>query len=127
MLVLVKSLEKITGFKENNKIDTYEIVANLRLVNCDNLVKQAKEIDKEDYNENCFCVSFNYVVDEDKLYILNVPNAIYYVDMEGENNYLEVSDLIINNLERVIYAEFKKFLKNTDEYVEENKTIFEII
>ena len=97
------------------------------MVNCNDLIQQAKDIDKEDYSEDCFGISFNYVYDDDRLYILNVPDHIYYIDNNGNKNYLEVNHLIINNLERVIMAEFKKFLKDKKKYIKENNVMYEII
>lgn len=57
----------------------------------DELIKQAKEIDKENYSPNCFgvCVNFSddgFCVVEDKpLY------EIYYIDNVGNKNYLAYS------------------------------------
>lgn len=127
MLILVNKLEKISDFKENEKIETTEIVANLKLLNCEKIIAEAKELDKKDFNENCFCIAFNYIYEEDKLYILNVPNSIYYVDINGEKNYFEVDNLIIGNIERSIYMEFKKFLKNKQTYIEKNSVLFQEI
>lgn len=127
MLILLKQIERIADFIEGEKVETTEINAQLKLINCDELIKQAKEIDKENYSENCFGISFNYVYDDDKLYILNVPDHIYYIDNNGNKNYLEVNHLIINNLERIIMSEFKKFLKDKEKYIKENNVIYDII
>lgn len=127
MLVLLKQIERIVDFVEQGKVETSEINAQLKLVNCDDLIQQAKDIDKEDYSEDCFGISFNYVYDDDRLYILNVPDHIYYIDNNGNKNYLEVNHLIINNLERVIMAEFKRFLKDKEKYIKENNVMYEII
>lgn len=127
MLVLLKQIEKIADFIEGEKVETTEINAQLKLINCDELIKQAKEIDKENYSEDCFGISFNYVYDDDRLYILNVPDHIYYIDNNGNKNYLEVNHLIINNLERIIMVEFKKFLKDKEKYIKENNVMYEII
>ena len=64
MLVLLKQLERIVDFIEKEEVETSEINAQLKLVNCDDLIQQAKDIDKENYNEDCFGISFNYVYDE---------------------------------------------------------------
>ena len=127
MLVLLKQIERIADFVEKEKVETTEINAQLKLVSCDELIKQAKEIDKENYSENCFGISFNYVYDDDKLYILNVPDHIYYIDNNGNKNYLEVNHLIINNLERIIIAEFKEFLKDKEKYIKENNIVYDIL
>ena len=59
MLVLLKQIERIVDFVEQGKVETSEINAQLKLVNCDDLIQQAKDIDKEDYSEDCFGISFN--------------------------------------------------------------------
>ena len=112
---------------KEKKNETSEINAQLKFVNCNDLIQQAKDIDKEDYSEDCFGISFNYVYDDDKLYILNIPDHIYYIDNNGNKNYLEVNHLIINNLEKVIMAEFKKFLKDKEKYIKENNVIYDIL
>lgn len=124
MLVLVNKLDRIVDFGDK---EACEINVELKLLNCDNLVKQAKEIDKEDFCNECFGISFNYIYDDDKLYILNVPNCIYYIDTNGEKNYLEVADYVINNIERIVMTEFKKFLQDKDKYMLENGTDYDIV
>ena len=90
MLVLLKQIERIVDFVEQGKVETSEINAQLKLINCDDLIQQAKDIDKEDYSEDCFGISFNYVYDDDRLYILNVPDHIYYIDVGHVRRMLQI-------------------------------------
>lgn len=124
MLILVNKLDRIVDFEDK---EACEINVELKLVNCDNLVKQAKEVDKEDFCNECFGISFNYIYDDDKLYILNVPNCIYYIDDNGEKNYFEVKDYIINNIKRIVMAELKKFIQDKNKYILRNNIYFEKI
>ena len=124
MLILVNKLDRIVDFEDK---EACEINVELKLVNCDNLVKQAKEIDKENFCNECFGISFNYIYDDDKIYRLNVPNCIYYIDTNGEKNYLEVADYVINNIERIVMTEFKKFLQDKNKYILKNDIYYEIV
>lgn len=124
MLILVNKLDRIVDFEDK---EACEINVELKLVNCDNLVKQAKEIDKENFCNECFGISFNYIYDDDKIYILNVPNCIYYIDDNGEKNYFEVKDYIINNIKRIVMAELKKFIQDKNKYILRNNIYFEKI
>lgn len=124
MLILAKKIEKIVDFKDN---EGCEIQVALKLINCDDLIKQAKDIDKEDYSEDCFGISFNYVYDDDRLYILNVPDHICYIDNNGEKNYFEVENYIINNIKRIVMAELKKFIQDKNKYILKNNIYYEIV
>lgn len=120
MLLLVKKIEKIVEFEEG-----YEVNVELKLLNCKELEDKAKEIDKENYSDNCFGISFNYVKDEDMIYINFIPNCIYYIDEDGEKNYFEVEPYLINNIQRVLLVEIRKFVKDKENYITENKVEYD--
>lgn len=124
MLILVNKIEKIVDFKDN---EGCEIQVALKLINCDDLIKQAKELDKENFCDECFGISFNYIYNDNKLYILNIPNCIYYIDDNGEKNYFEVEDYIINNIKRIVMAELKKFIQDKNKYILKNNIYYEIV
>lgn len=124
MLILAKKIEQIVDFKDN---EGCEIQVVLKLINCDDLIKQAKEIDKEIFCDKCFGISFNYIYNDNKLYILNIPDCIYYIDDNGEKNYFEVEDYIINNIKRIVMAELKKFIQDKNKYMLKNNIYYEIV
>lgn len=124
MLILANKLDRIVDFGDK---EACEINVELKLVNCDNLVKQAKKIDKENFCDKCFGISFNYIYNDNKLYILNIPDCIYYIDDNGEKNYFEVEDYIINNIKRIVMAELKKFIQDKNKYMLKNNIYYEIV
>ena len=123
MLILVNKIEKIVDFKDN---EGCEIQVALKLINCDDLIKQAKEIDGENFCNKCFGISFNYIYNDNKLYILNIPDCIYYIDNNGEKNYFEVKNYIINNIKRIVVAELKKFIQDKNKYISNNDIAYDI-
>ena len=126
-LMLLRKIENITDFEDTQGLIS-EIRAEIDLFNCEDIIKKAKEIDKENYSKDCFGISFNYVHNEDKLYLLgDLDNAIYYVDNNGDNNYFKTSKININNLERQIMIEFKKFLQDKKKYTEENNVWYDVM
>ena len=126
-LMLLRKIENITDFEDTQGL-TSEIRAEIDLIDCEDIIKKAKKIDKENYSKECFGISFNYVHNEDKLYLLgDLDNAIYYVDNDGNDNYFKTSKININNLERQIMIEFKKFLQDKNKYIEENNVWYGVI
>lgn len=126
MLILLKQIQRITDFEDTNGLVS-EIVAEVKLVNCEDLENQAKAIDKENYSKDCFGIDFNYIHSEQKLYLLGSEIGIYYVDNLGNKNYFKTSNIIINNLERQIKKEYQKFLQDKDLYCKENGTWYDIM
>lgn len=126
MLVLLKQIQRVTDFEDTNGLVS-EIVAEVKLVNCKDLENQAKAIDKENYSKDCFGIDFNYIHNEQKLYLLGSEIGIYYVDNLGDKNYLKTSKIIVNNLERQIMQEYQKFLQNKDLYCKDNGTWYDIM
>lgn len=121
MLILVKQLERIVDFVENNSVDTTNIFVDLELINCDELEKQAMEIDKEDYSRDCFQIEYNYIHSTNKLYIIGY--GIFYIDIDGEKNYLDVDKIHLGNIERSVRFELDKFLKDKDKYLQEHSNV----
>lgn len=121
MLILVKQLERIVDFVENNSVDTTNIFVDLELINCDELEKQAMEIDKEDYSKDCFQIEYNYIHSTNKLYIIGY--GIFYIDIDGEKNYLDVDKIHLGNIERSVRLELDKFLKDKDKYLQEHSNV----
>lgn len=127
MLLLVREIQKLSDFKNNGKIDVCEIIAELDLLNCKELEEKARELDGENYNNKCFGINFNYVYDEDMAYINFMPNSIYYIDENGEKNYFKVEPYLINNIQRIILFEVRKFIKDKEKYVNDNKIEYQVI
>lgn len=120
-LVVLKKIENITDFTESEEKGLVsEIRAGITLYGYNDIIAKAKEIDKNNFNKECFGISFNYNHKENRLFILGENSSIYYVDESGNDNYFKISQININNLKRQIIMEIKKFLKNKDEYIEKN-------
>lgn len=122
MLILVRQIQKIVDFVEYNGVETSHLVIELKLVNCETLEEKGKQIDKENYSKDCFCVEFNYIHSKNELCILD--NGLYYVDNNGDKHYLEVDKLHIGNIMRSTVFEYNKFLKDKKKYLEENTNVF---
>ena len=120
MLLLIRQIQRVAEFEES-----YEVNVELNLIGFDDIKKQAQEIDKEDYLESCFGVDFNYIKDEDMLYIINYPKSIYYIDNNGEKNYFEVNEIAINNIMRVLLIEMRKFKQDKEKYIKDNNINYE--
>ena len=122
MLVLVNNIEKICEFE-----GAYHIVVGLKLINCDKLEEQAKqlEVDLEEYSKDCFVAEFDYSKEDNKLYWLY--DDICYVDINGENQEIESYQIIRNNVYRTVCLLVSQFLKDKEKYAEENHFLYEKI
>ena len=93
MVVLVKGVERIEKFENEN-----HIVVNLKLLNCKDMEKQAKEIDKNEYSKDCFVAEFLHK--NGKLNWLN--GGINYIDNMGNHNKIDTTKIIENNVIRCV-------------------------
>lgn len=123
-LVLVKNIQRITDFEEVDNITTH-IVVELKLVKCKQLEEQAKAIDKENYSKECFGIEYNYIHKEKALHLLDY--GMYYVDNNGNKNYMDCGKFNLINIKNSVLIEYKKFLQNKDEYLKNHNTDYDII
>lgn len=123
-LVLVKNIQRITDFEEVDNITTH-IVVELKLVECKQLEKQAKAIDKENYSKECFGIEYNYIHNENKICLLDY--GMYYIDNNGDKHYLDCGKFNLINIKNSVLMEYKKFLQNKDEYLKNHNTDYDII
>ena len=121
-LVLVKNIQRITDFEEVDNITTH-IVVELKLVECKQLEEQAKAIDKENYSKECFGIEYNYIHKEKAL----LDYGMYYVDNNGNKNYMDCGKFNLINIKNSVLIEYKKFLQNKDEYLKNHNTDYDII
>ena len=121
MLILVKQLERIVDFVENNSVDTTNIFVDLELINCDELEKQAMEIDKENYSRDCFQIEYNYIHSTKELHLIGY--GIFYINIYGEKNYLDIDKIHLGNIERSVMLELNKFLKDKNKYLQEHTNV----
>ena len=121
MLILVKQLERIVDFVENNSVDTTNIFVDLELINCDELEKQAMKIDKENYSKDCFQIEYNYIHSTNKLHLIGY--GIFYINIYGEKNYLDIDKIHLGNIERSVRLELDKFLKDKNKYLQEHTNV----
>jgi len=118
----VREIQRVTDFEEDM---TSHIVVELKLVNYDKLEEQAKQIDKENYSKDCFGIEYNYVHNEEKLYVLD--DGMFYVDNLGNKHFLECSKSNLKIIERCVLMEYKKFLKNKEEYLKNHNMSYDVI
>lgn len=123
-LVLVKNIQRITDFKEVDNL-TSHIVVELKLLNCKKLEEKAKQIDKENYSKDCFCIEYNYVHKEKRLYLLDC--GMYYIDINGEKHYLDCGRFNLANIKNSVLMEFNKFLKDKETYLKNHNTDYDKI
>lgn len=123
-LVLVKSIQRITDFEEVDNITTH-IVVELKLVECKQLEEQAKAIDKENYSKECFGIEYNYIHNENKICLLDY--GMYYVDNNGNKNYMDCGKFNLINIKNSVLMEYNKFLKNKECYLKNHNTDYDII
>lgn len=123
-LILVREIQRITEFEDENG-NTSHIVIELDLINCKDLEEKAKQIDKENYSNKCFGIEYNYVHNEDKLYVLE--NGLFYIDNCGDKHFIECKNHHIRNITKATLFEFKKFLNNKEKYLENNNTEYSIV
>lgn len=121
MLILVKQLEKIVDFVENNNVDTTNIFVDLELINCNELEKQAMKIDKENYSKDCFQIEYNYIHSTNELHLIGY--GIFYINIYGEKNYLDIDKIHLGNIERSVMLELNKFLKDKNKYLQEHTNV----
>lgn len=123
-LVLVKNIQRITDFEEVDNITTH-IVVELKLVECKQLEEQAKAIDKENYSKECFGIEYNYIHNENKICLLDY--GMYYVDNNGNKNYMDCGKFNLINIKNSVLMEYNKFLKNKECYLKNHNTDYDII
>lgn len=122
-LILVDNIQRITNFKDGN--GTFHIVADLKLLGHKDLKSRAKKIDKENYIEDCFCIDYNYIETENKLYLLD--NGFYYIDNDGNKHYMEINNIELSNIRTSVALELTNFFKNKEKYIKKNNWIYEEI
>lgn len=120
-IIQLKQIERIVDFVENNSVDTTNIFVDLELINCDELEKQAMKIDKENYSKDCFQIEYNYIHSTNELY--PIGDGIFYINIYGEKNYLDIDKIHLGNIERSIRFELNKFLKDKNKYLQENTNV----
>lgn len=123
-LVLLKKIDSIFEFVDTRGLNS-NIVCELKLLNCKDLEEKAKQIDKENYSQDCFGIEFNYLYNEKKFYMLDF--GLYYIDNLGRKHFLECEKWHINNIIRQLDCEFKKFLQNKEKYSKDNGIDWDII
>lgn len=126
-LVLLKRIDSIFEFVDTRGLNS-NIECELKILNCKDLEEQAKQIDKENYSQDCFGMEFNYVAEEDTFYVIGTNN-IYYIDNNGRKNYLKCKneDRYARNIQRQLEVEFAKFVKDKEKYSKENNIDWSII
>lgn len=89
-----------------------EIVVYLQLSDPnENLEKQAREIDGENYLPNCFGICYvKNIEDEEMFSITEFNDDIYYIDNDGEKHYLE---MISNEFDKEIMEYINTELNKT--------------
>ena len=123
-LILVRKIQRITDFDDTNGL-TSHIVVELKLVNCKKLEEKAKQIDKGNYSKDCFCIEFNYVYNEKKLYMLD--SGLFHIDNNGEKHFLECNRYNLSNIKNSVLIEYNKFLKNKKNYIKEHNICYDVI
>lgn len=123
-LILVRQIQRITDFSDVNGL-TSHIVVELKLVNCQKLEEKAKQIDKENYSKDCFCIEFNYINNEKKLYMLD--SGLFYIDNNGEKHFLECNRYNLSNIKNSVLIEYNKFLKDKKNYIKEHNICYDVI
>lgn len=108
----------IIDFDKDNEDWTTEIRIALKVTDR-NILKKAKEIDKEYFNKNCFGLNFNYVHNDKKMYVLG--EGFYYVDNGGDDNYIKIDKNIVKELQDIAEKEYLKYLDNKEEYLKNCK------
>lgn len=121
-LILVREIQRVTDFEEDK---TSHIVVELKLVNYDKLEEQAKQIDKENYSKDCFGIEYNYVHNEEKLYVLD--DGMFYVDNLGNKHFIECGKSNLKIIERCVLMEYKKFLKDKEKYLKNHNMTYDVI
>lgn len=117
MLILVRLLQRITDFVEEDKV-TSHLVVELDLLNCKEFEEEGKRIDKENYSKDCFGIEFNYVHFTNELCILD--EGVFYINNNGDKTFLKVNNLLLGNIKRCVLFEYNKFLKDKENYLKNN-------
>ena len=109
-MVLFRRIEKIVNV--DNKFA--HIIVNLKV---DNKIVEniSREIDKENYSQNCFCIEYDYDYSKDRLY--NVDSIeYYYIDIARQKHYFSCNYLELKLIEKLTLINVKKILRNKNKY-----------
>ncbi len=122
-MLLVNNIDKITDFEYDG---TTEIRVELKLVEYGNsfinkCIRKAKAIDKESYNNRCF--GANMFVVNGKMEFGN----LYYVDNNGNDNILEISNIEKYNICNITVLEYNRFLNDKQSFIKNNAFIYDIV
>ena len=84
--VVITGIDNFEIYKEKNEVSFWMMVKNLPEM----VVAVAKNIDKENYEPDCFGFQYNYGI-LNKNYYIKKDNelSLYYLDYEGEKHYIE--------------------------------------
>lgn len=97
----IDSIEHVDDFED-------EVVVYVQLSDpSEELEKQAKEIDGENYLPNCFGICYVKDVESGEMFsVTEFNDDIYYIDNDGEKHYLEmISDKFDKEVTDYITAE----------------------
>lgn len=121
-MIRFKCLDRLVDFDKDYKEDWTTEIRAVLVVTDEDLLNKAKKIDKEYFCKNCFGIAFNYVHNENKIYLLG--NGLYYVDNGGDDNYLKVDKNIIIRLQNKVEQEYKKYLEDNKKYLDTHKYLW---
>ena len=84
--VVITGIDNFKIYKEKNEVSFWMMVKNLPEM----VVAVAKNIDKENYEPDCFGFQYNYGILNKNYYIKKENGlSLYYLDYEGEKHYIE--------------------------------------